>query len=272
MRLEIVLPDEDPTMAPERIVALAVQAEQAGVHTVWLPDHVLPPGEYGATFGGVFEPLVTLTYLAARTTRIRLGTSVLVLPLRNPFVVAKQVATLDRLSGGRVVLGVGTGWNEDEFAAVGADFAARGSRTDEAIDLLRTLWRDERRFDGPTYGFEGGVFEPRPTRTIPIMVGGVSPRALRRVAERADEWQGLALTPDEFAEHARTLRSRTDRPVRLGTRIGWDSDLDELLVQVEGFAAAGAEHLAIWLGADHEQAEDRLRRLVAAPSVRAHLT
>lgn len=271
MRLEIVLPDEDPTMAPERIVALGVQAERAGVHTVWLPDHVLPPGEYGPTFGGVYEPLVTLTYLAARTTRIRLGTSVLVLPLRNPFVVAKQVATLDRLSGGRVVLGVGTGWNEAEFVAIGADFASRGSRTDEGMDLLRALWHDERRFDGPTFGFAGGVFAPRPARDIPIMVGGVSRRAFRRVAERADEWQGLGLTPDEFAGHARTLRSLTDRPVRLGTRIGWDSDLDQLLEQVDGFAAAGAEHLAIWLGADHEQAEDRLARLATAPSVRAHL-
>ncbi|KQS98368.1 hypothetical protein ASG23_11175 [Cellulomonas sp. Leaf395] len=97
-----------------------------------MPEHVLPPGEYGPTFGGVYEPLVTLGYLAAVTERLRLGTSVLVAPLRDRFVIAKQVATLHQLSKGRMILGVGVGWNAQEFDAVGADYAHRSAITDEA--------------------------------------------------------------------------------------------------------------------------------------------
>jgi alkanesulfonate monooxygenase SsuD/methylene tetrahydromethanopterin reductase-like flavin-dependent oxidoreductase (luciferase family) len=172
--LQVVLPDESPSMTPETLVELGVAAERLGYHTAWLPDHLLPPGEYGEVYGGVYEPLVALAYLAARTSTIRLGTSVLVLPMRSPYVVAKQVATLDRLSGGRVTLCVGIGWDRAEFAAVGADFATRGTRTDESIGLLPRLFRNE---------VPAGVFTPMPGHDIPIMVCGTSgPRcaALRR--------------------------------------------------------------------------------------------
>ncbi|HEY6740166.1 MAG TPA: LLM class flavin-dependent oxidoreductase, partial [Actinopolymorphaceae bacterium] len=140
MDLEVVLPDESAAMPAEQLVELGVTAERLGFRTAWLPDHLLPPGEYGTTYGGVYEPLVTLAYLAARTRTIRLGTSVLVLPMRNPFVVAKQAATIDRLSDGRLTLGVGIGWDRTEFDAVNADFRTRGARTDEAIALLRHLF------------------------------------------------------------------------------------------------------------------------------------
>ena len=130
VELQVVLPDESATMPPERLVELAIAAEDLGYGTAWLPDHLLPPGEFGSTYGGVYEPLVTIGYLAARTTRIRFGTSVLVLPLRSPYVVAKQAATLHRLSGERIVLGLGAGWAKEEFAAVGAVFEERGRRTD----------------------------------------------------------------------------------------------------------------------------------------------
>src|ERR671914_304943 len=154
-------------MAPGTLVELAEAAERLGYRTLYLPDHLLPPAPYSDTYGGVYEPLVTLAHLAAHTSTIRLGTSVLVLPMRSPFVVAKQVATLDRLSGGRAVLGVGVGWDRAEFAAVGADFATRGARTDEDIALLRHLFRDGGALPAPVPPLAPGVFPPGPPHAPP---------------------------------------------------------------------------------------------------------
>ena len=164
MQVHVVLPNESVDVEPQVIAALAQRAEGLGYGGVWLPDHLLPPVAYGTTYGGVYEPLVTLSYIAATTSRIGLGTSVLLLALRNPFAVAKQAATLDRLSQGRFTLGVGLGWDRDEFAAVGADFGDRAARTDEAIALLRHLFRaGSGPFAGERFGFEAGVFAPPPT-------------------------------------------------------------------------------------------------------------
>lgn len=261
-----MLPDESPDMRPETLVALAVTAEELGYRTAYLPDHLLPPAPYGDTYGGVYEPLVTLAHLAARTSTIRLGTSVLVLPLRSPFVVAKQVATLDRLSGGRVVLGVGIGWDRAEFTAVGADFATRGARTDEDIALLRHLFRDGGAFRGRFHRVEQGVFAPLPERPVPIMVGGTSGPALRRAAALADEWQGVGLGPADFARCTASLRELTDRRLRLGTRLAWRGGRAELAATVDdahALAAAGADAVAVWFGAA-DGAGERMAEFAAA--------
>ncbi len=266
MDLEVVLPDESPEMAPETLVKLAEAAERLGYRTLYLPDHLLPPAPYGDTYGGVYEPLVTLAHLAASTSAIRLGTSVLVLPLRSPFVVAKQVATLDRLSGGRVVLGVGVGWDRAEFAAVGADFTTRGARTDEDITLLRHLFRDGGPFHGRFHHVEQGVFAPVPARPVPIMVGGTSEPALRRAAALADEWQGVGVGPAGFARCAARLRASTDRGIRLGTRLAWRGDHRDLARTVDearAMAAAGADAVALWFGAA-DGAADRMAEFAAA--------
>lgn len=270
MDIQVVLPDESTAMTPETLIALGVMAEQLGFHTAWLPDHLLPPEDYGDTYGGVYEPLITLAYLAARTSAIRLGTSVLVVPMRNPFVLAKQVATLDRLSGGRLTLGVGIGWNTTEFTAVGADFRTRGARTDEAIALLRHLFGNAGPFDGRFHQFGAGVFAPQPLRDVPITVGGTSDRALQRVATLADEWQGLGLSPAEFAAKVADIRSRTDRPIRVGTRIEWRGDpaaLERAVAEAHGFAAAGADALAVWFG-PVEGTADRMTQFMAAVTAR----
>ncbi|MEU6348789.1 TIGR03619 family F420-dependent LLM class oxidoreductase [Streptomyces sp. NPDC047072] len=258
MKLQVVLPDMPPGTDPRRLVDLARRAEDLGYDTVWLPDHILPPAPYGPVYGGVLEPLVTLGWLAAATSRIRLGTSVLVLPLRSPFVVAKQVATLHALSGGRFTLGVGIGWDAREFAAVGADFGNRAARTDEAIALLRQLFRAGRGpFEGRWYGFDTGVFEPRPDTAVPVMTGGVTDAALRRAARYADVWQGVGLDPAAFGERLAYLRARaSDRAVSPGTRTDWpgrDRATEALRVAeaartAEAFRAAGAEHLAVHFG------------------------
>ncbi|OAH15360.1 TIGR03619 family F420-dependent LLM class oxidoreductase [Streptomyces jeddahensis] len=253
MKLQVVLPDEAADADPRLLVELAQQAETLGYDTAWLPDHLLPPAEYGPVYGGVFEPLVTMGWLAAATTRIRFGTSVLVLPMRSPFVVAKQVATLQRLSGGRITLGVGIGWDEREFTAVGADFRSRAARTDEAIALLRHLFRAGRGpFEGRWYGFGTGVFEPRPDGPVPVMTGGVTDAALRRAARYADVWQGVGLDPKEFGERLAYLRACTDgRTVSAGTRIDWhgpERTVGEAALIAEAFRNAGAEQLAVHFG------------------------
>ncbi|MFD7155381.1 LLM class flavin-dependent oxidoreductase [Kribbella sp. NPDC059898] len=249
--LQVVLPDESAAMPPERLVELAIAAEQLGYGTAWLPDHLLPPGEFGSTYGGVYEPLVTIGYLAARTTRIRFGTSVLVLPLRSPYVVAKQAATLHRLSGERLVLGVGAGWAEAEFAAVGAVFEERGRRTDESLGIIRDLFEGRDR---------GGVFEPALRAPLPVMIGGTTGPALRRAARYGDEWQGLGLDGAGFAAAVSRLRSYGDRPVRVGTRLDWSAgDPDPVVAMAHELVAAGAETLAVSFG-DEKDALDRMTR------------
>jgi alkanesulfonate monooxygenase SsuD/methylene tetrahydromethanopterin reductase-like flavin-dependent oxidoreductase (luciferase family) len=253
VELQVVLPDESATMPPERLVELAIAAEELGYGTAWLPDHILPPGEFGSEYGGVYEPLVTIGYLAARTSRIRFGTSVMILPLRNPYVVAKQAATLHRLSGERVVLGVGVGWTEKEFAAVGSPFRERGRRTDESLEIIRGLFAGEDR---------GGVFEPKLRAPLPIMTGGVTPPALRRAAHFGDEWQGLGLDGPSFAAAVAKIRAQTDREVKVGTRLHWSGAASEAGAVVrEGIelTEAGAESLAVSFG-DHNQTLERMTR------------
>lgn len=253
VELQVVLPDESAAMAPERLVELAVAAEELGYGTAWLPDHLLPPGEFGPTYGGVYEPLVTIGYLAARTTRIRFGTSVLVLPMRNPYVVAKQAATLHRLSGERLVLGVGAGWDEAEFAAVGATFRARGRRTDESLAIIRRLFAGEDR---------DGVFEPKLRTPLPIMIGGTTDAALRRAARFGDEWQALGLDAVGFAAAVARLRAqaREAGSVRVGTRLDWSGgDPGPVVESAYELAGAGAETIAVSFG-DEASALERITR------------
>jgi alkanesulfonate monooxygenase SsuD/methylene tetrahydromethanopterin reductase-like flavin-dependent oxidoreductase (luciferase family) len=251
VELQVVLPDESASMPPERLTELAVAAEELGFGTAWLPDHLLPPAPFGPTYGGVYEPLVTIGFLAARTTRIRFGTSVLVLPMRSPYVVAKQAATLHRLSGERIVLGIGAGWDATEFAAVGTSFADRGRRTDEGLEIIRGLFAGEDR---------DGVFEPKLRAPLPIMIGGTTGPALRRAARFGDEWQGLNLDGPGFAAAVAKIRAEAVRPVKVGTRLHWqggDVKLAHELIE------AGTETLAVSFG-DEATALDRMTRFVQA--------
>ncbi|MFD9965717.1 TIGR03619 family F420-dependent LLM class oxidoreductase [Amycolatopsis sp. NPDC058986] len=252
MDLQVVLPDEAPDMDPGRPAALARAAEELGYETVFLPDHVLPPGPYGEVFGGVYEPLITLAHIAAVTERIRLGTSVLIVPLRDPFVLAKQVATLDRLSRHRLTLGAGVGWNTPEFAELGADFAARGKRTDETLELLDTLFTTGR---GP----DGGHFEPRPEGRIPVLAGGNSTAALRRAARLGDVWQSAGLSPADFENRVVRLNELAGgREIRASARMEWTGgrdDLDRAVADAHAYAGAGASAVAVHFGAESGYAE-----------------
>jgi probable F420-dependent oxidoreductase len=241
--LEVVLPNEQPDLDPARPAELARRAEDLGYHAAWLPDHLIPPGAFGDVFGGVYEPLVTLAHIAARTDRIRLGTSVLIVPLREPFALAKQVATLDALSGHRFDLGIGAGWNEPEFAEVGADFRTRGKRTDATLALLAELFRTGR---GPG----GGYFEPQPAGPVPITVGGNSDVALRRAARIGSGWMSAGLSPAEVGERAEKLTGMTNgRETRVTARMEWNGgDLGAAIARFRAYILAGADAVAVHFG------------------------
>lgn len=203
------------------LVELALRAEHCGYDSVWLSEHVAlgaDGADIVARYGRLLylpdaefvSPLVALAAIAQATSRIRLGVSVLIAPLRNPVMLARDIATLDVLSSGRLDLGLGVGWNANEFRAVGADFSTRGSRTDEMIDVIRTLFTSARpEYHGRHFDFDPIGFEPKPEqRPSPkLLIGGNSDAARRRAVRRGDGW--LASGPIErIAEGA--VRARRD--------------------------------------------------------------
>ena len=195
----------------QALVGLASRAEELGFDSVWVHDHVFNVGHVFDRIGGkpYYEPLTLLSFVAARTRRVRLGTSVLVLPYHNPIRLAKTAATLDVLSGGRLILGVGVGLIEKEMQAMGSSFAERGALTDEAIAVMRALWTEEEpSFDGKHYRFSGMKFSPKPLQkpSIPVVIGGVSRAAIRRAARLGDGWQPLGLSPEALGQGIAALR------------------------------------------------------------------
>ena len=252
MKIHLAIPNFGPGSTAEATVAIALEAEAIGLDGVGATDHLLVPAGQPHRYERVFDPLVVLAYLAARTERVQLITSVIVVPMRNPIALAKQVATIDQLSGGRVLFGVGAGWHEQEFANVHADFGRRGRRLDEAIDLFRHLFSGSREpFRGEFYGYEDGVFEPLPVQReqLPILIGGNSDAALRRAARAGDVWESTALDVDAWTERSGVLRGLLgERPVELGARIGLPDDPGAMVEELERWKAAGAEHVMVSFG------------------------
>jgi probable F420-dependent oxidoreductase len=206
MRVGAKLPNSGALPAELGIPRMAAALETAGFSSLWVSDHVVMPSvvtsRYPYAADGVatwatdepwYDSIVALAMAAAVTNEVELGTAVLVLPQRQPVVLAKQIASLDRLAAGRVVLGVGAGWLAEEFAALATPFDSRGRRTDEWIDLLRSCWTGRPdAFDGLHYQLPPGVVcEPTPARPVPILVGGTTPPALRRARQRGDGWLGI---------------------------------------------------------------------------------
>ncbi len=196
---------------PAFFVEVTEAAERLGFESVWLPEHlVFPLTLAGSPFPGeahppvppstpVFDAFAYLSFLAGRTTTLRLATHVYLLGLRHPFVAARAIQTLDIVSGGRAIVGVGAGWLDSEWAAVGLDFATRGRRLDEALAVCKRLWSEEVvEHHGEFFGFGSVMFEPKPVQKPwpPIVVGGESNAALRRAARHADGWVGMDHTLD----------------------------------------------------------------------------
>jgi probable F420-dependent oxidoreductase len=262
MQIGIHLPQIGRKAGPEGIRRAAIQAEELGFADVWTSEHIIVP--QGAAYPPsalFYDPVLTLTWAAAYTKRVRLGTSVLVLPMRHPLPLAKELATLQNLSGGRLILGAGVGWLEAEFAALGVPFRERGKRMDEGIAMMKAVWsQDPVTFEAR---FVPAVIDhmrslPRPEKPIPIWVGGGSERAIKR-ALGLDGWHGSRTSPEEAAPIVKRLRAeRPDPGFAISLRAAWDGrDPGALKARLAGYREAGVGHvlvepfdreLADWLG------------------------
>jgi probable F420-dependent oxidoreductase len=212
MKLTVEFPSVSYREGHEAVRRFARSVEEIGYDHIDVFDHVVmgypmegrPAGPYAAQMP-ILECFILISHIAAVTSRITLGTEVLVLPQRHPTLVAKQVSTLDTLSGGRIRLGVGVGWQESEYEALGESYKTRGRRMDEAIELLRTWWGDERvDFEGRHYPITAMAMEPKPPqgRQLPIWVGGMSEAAFRRVGKYGDGWLASRVTDAASARTA----------------------------------------------------------------------
>jgi probable F420-dependent oxidoreductase len=242
MEFGCVFPNRGPMATPANLGRVADKAEALGYDTVWFSDHIVIPTEVKSFYPydpsgkmpfnpsePYWEPLTVIGYVAGRTSRLRLGTSVLILPYRNPIVTAKMLATLDVLSNGRVTLGAGVGWMEEEFKAIGLDtYSRRGAYSDECIRIFRELWtKDNPSFQGEFHQFSNIRCEPRPVQPggLPIWIGGHTPQAIRRVARLGDGWQPLVqrppadLPPAEMQEKIAQLRAFAQQAGRDPRRI-----------------------------------------------------
>jgi probable F420-dependent oxidoreductase len=249
MRLGIHLPQIGRKAGPDAIRRAALQAEALGFADVWVSEHViLPKAAPYPPSPAFYEPILTLTWAAAVTTRVGLGTSVIVLPMHHPVPLAKQIATLQCLSGGRAIFGIGVGWLEAEFAALGAPFRERGRRMDESIALMRALWSEDPVSFKPRYvtaEITEMRMQPPPSHPIPIWVGGSSEPALARAVRLCDGWHGSRLTPEKAAPIVAHLRRERPEPgFAISLRTGWDGkDAGELRARLAAFAAAGVGHI-----------------------------
>jgi probable F420-dependent oxidoreductase len=263
----------------QNLTAMAKRAEDWGFDSVWSSDHlIIPPLETSQYPGSAtgqfpdtwlqryFEPMAVLNYVAGCTSRVRLGTSVLILPMRNPIEVAKEVAGADVLSQGRIMFGVGVGWFKEEFDVLKVPFHERGRRTDEYLHICKTLWTQEpATFQGHFYQFKEAHFGPKPVQRPhpPILIAGHSPAALRRVARIGDGWHPFALTPEALKAvvpqfHA-AVREVGRRPedievsVKVRLRFGDGPDPqpplsgspEQVIAAVKQYQALGVQHLVL---------------------------
>lgn len=264
MRLGIHLPQFGRAAGPEAIRRVAREAEALGFSDVWVSDHLVRPASQPYPSAYLFDPLMTLAWAAAATSTIGLGTSVLVVPQYHPLQLANSLASLDNLSGGRLVIGAGVGWSEGEFAALDQDFANRGARMDEAIDVMRTVWRDEpASFAGEFSAFDDLKVLPKPAHDIPIWIGGGAAVAHRRAVARGDGFQAISTPPEELAPIITWIRAERPEPeFTFSYRTGWDPqgmDHGEIREEAAAYAEAGVTHVvsAPW----RETADDWLRSM-----------
>ena len=264
MKYGFTLPGRGHLATPERLGIIARKGEEFGFDTLLTGDHILVPKNissvYPYTEGGEFpgsgsgesmEQITLLSYIAGQTSKIRLVTSVLIVPHRNPLIAAKSLATLDLLSGGRLVVGVGVGWMREEFQALGLPpFEERGAVTDEYIRAFKVLWtEDDPHFQGKYISFDDISFLPKPVQKPhpPIWVGGESRPALRRTAELADGWYPLGSNPTFPMGTPEQLKAGLERLAGYAERFGRDPSTIETIYRTHQFEllkqAAGPDRL-----------------------------
>ena len=263
MKFGYILPNYGNKVSAQELVEISLVCEEEGFDSVWATDHMVMPRELREPYGEVLEPLTSLTYIAARTNRLKVGTSCIVLPQRNPVLVAKQAATLDVFSKGRVILGFGAGWAEKEFLFLNADFAKRGRAMDESIRLMKKLWKDEIvNFEGEFFHIKDALFLPKPqSRDIPVWIGGNGPTSIRRVTMLGDGWHPVGLELEEFGKGVQRIRE-SGRNVTISMRMTTDvrkkreqyitpnrerrvavsGTSAEIRKRIDGYAKAGLEY------------------------------
>ncbi|MDP3767236.1 MAG: LLM class F420-dependent oxidoreductase [Dehalococcoidia bacterium] len=222
MRLGFFLPQLGPAASPESIVRVAKRAEDLGYDSVWVTERLLfpiaPQTPYAGTPDGSlpdvykisFDPIETLTYVAARTQRIALGTSVLVMPYYNPVVLARRLTTLDVLSGGRLRVGLGLGWSKDEHDATGASMKGRGRLADEFLDVLKAIWTaDPVEFKGKFFQVPKSIIQPKPVQQPhpPVYLAAFTPRGLKRAATKANGWHPVGMPVEAMQQMAGGMRA-----------------------------------------------------------------
>lgn len=238
---------------PEAAARIARLAESLGYDSLWAGEHVVVPSPRVDPSPmepdePILDPLVALAHLAGHTERILLGTGVILLPQRNPVVLAKQVASLDALSGGRLILGIGVAYLEPEMTAIGVPMEARGARSDEYLAAMRSLWEDDApAYDGRYTSFAGVDAYPRPVqRPLPILVGGHTDAAFRRAARHADGWYGFLVGLRAMAQHREALDAATElagRDRRLHVSVSPSRSLDP--DTVAAYADLGVDRLIV---------------------------
>ena len=229
MHFGVILPNYGEDASPGAIRRTAELDEELGFDSVWATEHIIVGPEAIDPYGRVYDPLVTLGWIAGWTERIGLGTSIVLVPLHNPMHLAKEVATLQELSGGRFRLGVGVGWHRDEFEFMGVPFEHRGRRANEAIRLMRALWSGASDFEGELWSFHDATAEPHPSPQPEIWVGGSSRQAIRRARTLGDVWH-----PSRGSDPEHMRRVKEQHPdLRVIPRVAAE--------QVEEVLDAGAE-------------------------------
>jgi probable F420-dependent oxidoreductase len=251
MRYGVAIPHANRFASAPALDRMAAIVEDLGYDSIWTSDHIIVPEGSGYIPEQMLEPLAALSHLAARTRHVTLGISVLVVPYRDPVFTAKYLSSLDVISGGRLVLGVGIGWLEEEFRALGASFEERGAQTDEYLAVMRNLWETETSsFDGKWKQYDNMRMFPKAATerrgTIPIWVGGNTGPAHRRAAKLGDGWHPINMSPSELADGAVAYRAACDAAGRAAGPI--------CLRHMPG--RPGGDERALLTGTPDEQASD----------------
>ena len=276
MKFGVTIPNNWGIEDPQQVLAFGPLAEELGYDSVWVMDHLFNNGYIRERLDGkpYYNPLATLSYLAATTKNVLLGTSVLVLPYHNPIELAKYTATLDQMSGGRVTLGVGVGAMIEEFNALGISMKRRGSLTNECIAIIKELWTNEDpSYHSRRWNFSALKFSPKPLQKphIPIWVGGASPGALQRAATMGDGWHPSGVTAEDYSISRRNIQELAVAAGRNPESLTWSarveveahgtpssdraascarisaSNVDQMIACIAAYQTAGVEHIVLAL-------------------------
>ena len=286
MKFGLILPNFGAIAGGDAIRKSAILAEELGFDSVWTTDHVLMPASMPDPYGNLIESLIALTVAAAVTKRVKLGTSIIVTPQREPVLLAKQLASIDAISGGRLILGAGVGWLEQEFGYLNADYANRGARFDEGLALARAMWAGNGSFRGQFNAIDDALFSPNPASggDLPVWIGGNSAHAIGRAATIADGWHPVGLTAAELADGGAKLRSQANgRSVTLSLRTNIEllaagetskgyqapghapsGSASDIVRELRDYQQAGLEYAVVWLFHESwDELESRTRHFAA---------